>query len=81
MLAQVASAAALLAVVVRAARRRGRVAAPDLPGIRSAAHAAVALVIRTLTLRAALLVMTYAVTVGAVGGASRPSTWPRTSSR
>lgn len=61
-LAQVASAAALLAVVVRAARREGASLRPDLPGIRSAAHAAVALVVRTLTLRAALLLTTYAVT-------------------
>jgi Na+-driven multidrug efflux pump len=64
-LAQVASAAALLAVVVRGARRAGASLRPDLPGIRAAAHAAVALVVRTLTLRAALLVTTYAVTLGA----------------
>jgi putative MATE family efflux protein len=60
-LAQVASATALLAVVVRAARREGASLAPDRHGIRAAAHAAVALVVRTLTLRAALLVTTYAV--------------------
>ncbi|WP_442939780.1 MATE family efflux transporter [Nocardioides sp. cx-173] len=64
-LAQVASAAALVAVVVRAARREGTSLRPDLPGVRAAARAAVALVIRTLTLRAALLVTTYAVTIGA----------------
>jgi putative MATE family efflux protein len=64
-LAQVASAAALLAVVVRAARREQASLRPDLAGILSAAHAAVPLVIRTLTLRAAVLVTTYAVTVGA----------------
>ena len=81
MLAQVASAAALLAVVVRAARREGASLTPDLPGIRAAAHAGVALVIRTLTLRAALLVTTYAVTIGAGTGATRPSTWPPTSWR
>ncbi|WP_127479403.1 MATE family efflux transporter [Nocardioides pantholopis] len=63
-LAQVASAAALLAVVVRGARRQGAPLRPDLPGIRLAARAAVALVVRTLTLRAALLVTTYAVTAG-----------------
>ncbi len=67
-LAQVASAAALLAVVVRAARREGASLRPDVPGIRAAARAAVALVIRTLTLRAALLVTTYAVAAGATGG-------------
>jgi len=67
-LAQVASAAALLAVVIRAARREGATLRPDRAGIRAAARAAVALVIRTLTLRAALLVTTYAVAAGATGG-------------
>jgi putative MATE family efflux protein len=66
-LAQVASAAALLAVVVGAARREGAPLTPDAPGIRAAAHAAVALVIRTLTLRAALIVGTYAVTLARTG--------------
>jgi putative MATE family efflux protein len=64
-LAQVASAAALVAVVARGARREGTSLRPDLPGVRAAARAAVALVVRTLTLRAALLVTTYAVTLGA----------------
>ena len=68
-LAQVASAAALLAVVVRGARREGADLRPDRPGIRRAAQASVALVIRTLTLRAALLLTTYAVVLGA-GNAS-----------
>lgn len=63
--AQVASAGVLLAVVVRAARREGASLAPDLPGIRAAGRAGVALVVRTLTLRAALLVGTYAVTLTA----------------
>ena len=67
-LAQLASAAALLTVVVRAARREGASLGPDRAGIRAAARAAVALVIRTLTLRAALLVTTYAVAAGATGG-------------
>lgn len=62
-LAQALSAAALVAVVVRGARRHGSSLRPDLPGIRSAARAGVALVVRTLTLRAALLVTTYAVTL------------------
>ena len=66
-LAQVASAAALAAVVVRAARTAGAPLRPDRAGIVSAARAGVALVIRTLTLRAALLVTTYAVTIGATG--------------
>src|SRR3954452_819163 len=59
-LAQLASALALLAVVVRGARRQGASLRPDLPGVRRAARAGVALVVRTLTLRASLLVMTYA---------------------
>lgn len=61
-LAQVCSAAALVAVVVRGARRHGAPLTPDLAGIRQAARAGVPLVVRTLTLRAALLVTTYAVT-------------------
>ena len=62
-LAQVASAAALTVVVVRGACRHGASLAPDRAGISAAARAAVALVIRTVTLRAALLVTTYAVVV------------------
>ncbi len=61
-IAQVVSACWLVVVVVRASREHGAPLTPDLPGIRSAAHAAVALVIRTLALRACLLVGTYAVT-------------------
>jgi putative MATE family efflux protein len=59
-LAQLGSAAALVFVVVRAARRAGASLRPDLAGVRRSAHAGVALVIRTLTLRASLLLMTYA---------------------
>jgi putative MATE family efflux protein len=66
-LAQVASAAALVVVVVRGARREGASLAPDRAGILATAHAAVALVIRTLTLRAALIVTTYAVVLGSSG--------------
>ena len=61
-IAQVVSAGWLVAVVVRAAREHDAPLTPDIPGIRAAAHAAVALVIRTLALRACLLVGTYAVT-------------------
>lgn len=65
-LAQLGSATALVVVVVRGARREGASLRPDLPGVRRAAHAGVALVVRTLTLRASLLVMTYgAATLGA----------------
>ncbi|WP_254185295.1 MATE family efflux transporter [Nocardioides panacis] len=70
-LAQLGSAAALLAVVVRAARREGAPLRPDLAGVRRAAHAGVALVVRTLTLRASLLVTTYvAASLGAASVAT-----------
>lgn len=70
-LAQLGAAAAVVAVVVRAARREGASLRPDLPGIRRAGHAAVALVIRTLTLRASLLVMTWgAASLGATATAT-----------
>ena len=62
-LAQALSAATLVGVVVRGARRHRASLRPDVPGIRQAARAGVALVVRTLTLRAALLVTTYAVTL------------------
>ncbi len=54
------SAAALVWVVVRAARRESAPLRPDLPGIRQAGRAGVPLIMRTLMLRASLLVMTYA---------------------
>jgi putative MATE family efflux protein len=65
-LAQVASAAAFVVVVVRAARRHGAPLRPDLPGIRDAGRAGVPLIVRTLTLRAAFVVTMYAVTLAAV---------------
>ena len=58
--AQVLSALALVVVVVRAARRESASLRPDLPGIRQAGRAGVPLLVRTLLLRASLLVMTYA---------------------
>ncbi len=70
-LAQTGSALALVAVTVRAARRAGASLRPDLPGIRRAAHAGTALVVRTLTLRASLLLTTYAAaTLGATSVAT-----------
>jgi putative MATE family efflux protein len=60
--AQVISAGWLVAVVVRAAREHDAPLSPDRAGILAAAHAAIALVVRTLALRACLLVGTYAVT-------------------
>ncbi|CAM3904450.1 MATE family efflux transporter [Nocardioides zeicaulis] len=67
-LAQLLSAAWLVAVVVRAARAHDAPLSPDRAGILAAAHAAIALVVRTLAVRACLLVGTYAVT--RAGGAA-----------
>ncbi len=61
-LAQAASAAALAVVVVRGARTYDASLVPDLPGIRRAGRAGVPLLVRTVCLRASLLVMTYAAT-------------------
>ncbi|WP_235735221.1 MATE family efflux transporter [Nocardioides alcanivorans] len=63
-LAQLLMALGLVAVVVRGARRQGAPLSPDLPGVRAAGRAAVPLLVRTLTLRASLLVTTYAVVQG-----------------
>lgn len=71
-LAQVGSAAALTVVVVRGARRHGAPLGPDRAGIRAAARAGLALVVRTVTLRAAILVTAVAVTAG--GSADRIAT-------
>ena len=60
LIAQAGSAVALVWVVVRAARRESAPLRPDLPGIRQAGRAGVPLIMRTLCLRASLLVMTYA---------------------
>lgn len=67
-LAQVGCAAALTLVVVRGARREHASLRPDVPGIRRSGRAGVPLVVRTLTLRAALLVTAVAVTVGGSAG-------------
>jgi putative MATE family efflux protein len=66
-LAQWAMAGALVLAVVRGARRHGASLAPDRRGILAAARAGVPLVVRTVTLRAALLVTTYAVVLGSDG--------------
>ena len=63
-LAQFACAAALVAVVVRGARRERLSLRPHAAGIMAAAHAAVPLVIRTITLRAALLLTVWLVATG-----------------
>ena len=61
-LAQTGAAAWLVAVVVRAARLEDAPLRPDRRGIRAAGAAGVPLLVRTLTLRAALLVATYVAT-------------------
>ncbi len=61
-LAQAGMAAAFLVVVVRAARREEASLRPDLPGIRAAGRSGLPLVVRTVTLRTALLLMTYVAT-------------------
>lgn len=60
-LAQVATAALLVTVVARGARRHGVALTPHRGGVLAAARAGVPLVVRTLTLRAAVLLTVYAV--------------------
>jgi putative MATE family efflux protein len=60
--AQTGGAVALVVVVVRGARRHGVSLRPHLGGIRASAHGGVPLLVRTLTLRAAILVTTYVAT-------------------
>ncbi|MGW2589131.1 MATE family efflux transporter [Streptomyces sp. NPDC001515] len=57
-IAQVGMAAAYLVVVVRGARRYGASLRPDAAGIRASAQAGVPLLVRTLSLRAVLLIAT-----------------------
>lgn len=57
-LAQVAMAAVYLFVVVRGARRHGASLRPDVAGIRACAQAGAPLLIRTLSLRAVLMIAT-----------------------
>ncbi|MFJ8011964.1 MATE family efflux transporter [Streptomyces sp. NPDC096339] len=56
--AQCAMAAAYLVVVVRGARRHGASLRPDAAGIRACAQAGAPLLVRTLSLRAILLIAT-----------------------
>ena len=58
-LAQLGAAVALVTVVVRAARAAGASLRPDLPGVRRSAHAGGPLLVRTLSLQAALVVTTW----------------------
>ncbi|MCX4584162.1 MATE family efflux transporter [Streptomyces sp. NBC_01481] len=57
-IAQAAMAAAFLIVVVRGARRHGASLRPDAAGIRAGAQAGVPLLVRTLSLRAVLMIAT-----------------------
>ncbi|MGI5401537.1 MATE family efflux transporter [Streptomyces sp. CA-135486] len=57
-IAQVCMAAAYLVVVVRGARRHGASLRPDAVGIRASAQAGVPLLVRTLSLRAVLMIAT-----------------------
>ncbi|GAA2610947.1 MATE family efflux transporter [Streptomyces axinellae] len=57
-LAQWAMAAVYLTVVIRGARRHGASLRPDLAGIRASGRAGVPLLIRTLSLRAVLMIAT-----------------------
>jgi putative MATE family efflux protein len=59
---QLVMAVALGSVVVRGAHAAGASARPDAPGIRASARSGAALFVRTLALRAAILVTTYAAT-------------------
>ena len=58
-LAQLGAAVALVGVVVRLARREGASLRPDLPGVRRSAHAGGPLLVRTLSLQASLVAMTW----------------------
>ncbi|MGW2049315.1 MATE family efflux transporter [Streptomyces sp. NPDC001858] len=57
-IAQCGMAAAYLTVVVRGARRHGASLRPDAAGIRASAQAGVPLLVRTLSLRAILMIAT-----------------------
>lgn len=59
LVAQGVAAAVIVGVVTRAARRLGAALVPHRPGVAAAMHAGLPLLIRTLTLRLALLLATY----------------------
>ncbi|WP_020574660.1 MATE family efflux transporter [Actinopolymorpha alba] len=61
-LAQTGGAIALVIVVVRGARRNGASLRPDPRGIRASAHAGAPLIVRTLTLRVAIVATVYVAT-------------------
>ncbi|WP_232677371.1 MATE family efflux transporter [Nocardioides sp. R-C-SC26] len=74
LVAQVASAAALVVVVARAARRHAAALRPRWSGVRGAARAGVPLIVRTLTLRAAIVITLFAVTIGERGDSTAIAT-------
>src|SRR5690606_12695614 len=59
LLAQLGSAVALVAVALRAARTYDVPRRPSYAGVRTAGRAGVPLLLRTITLRTSLLVMTF----------------------
>ncbi|WP_350280064.1 MATE family efflux transporter [Kribbella sp. HUAS MG21] len=61
-LAQTGAGIALVVVVVRGARRDGAKLRPDRPGILASAQMGVPLIVRTLTLRAAIILLTFVAT-------------------
>ncbi|MDQ1286998.1 MAG: hypothetical protein QG622_563 [Actinomycetota bacterium] len=61
-LTQLGMGATTAAVVVRAARREGAPLRPDLAGIRASGTAGMPLLVRTLAMRASLLLTTYVAT-------------------
>jgi putative MATE family efflux protein len=70
-LAQIGAAAAMVVVIVRAGRRHGAALAPTVAGVRGSARAGGPLVLRTFTLRAALLLSTLvAATLGSAATAA-----------
>lgn len=70
-LAQLGAALTLTGVVVRLARREGASMRPDLPGVRRSARAGGPLLVRTLSLQASLVTMTWcAASLGATATAT-----------
>ncbi len=61
-LAQTGAGIALVWVVVRGARRDGAKLRPDRPGIIASAQAGIPLIVRTLTLRVAIVLATFVAT-------------------
>ncbi|MFI5735961.1 MATE family efflux transporter [Kribbella sp. NPDC051587] len=61
-IAQTGAGVALVVVVVRGARRDGAKLSPDLRGILASAQMGIPLIVRTLTLRAAIILLTFVAT-------------------